>query len=119
VAVEPPAAERATRPDLSLARSVPAGRAPVAPWLMTGALAVAAGASGALALWSSSDLKKRRDQFGVAQKGDLSSKADRTRNLALLTDILLGGTLLAAGVSTFLTVSRSGQATEVALVHRF
>jgi hypothetical protein len=113
---EPLARERA--PDLSLARSA-GPRAPVTPWVVTGALAAAAGAAGALALWSSSELKNRRSQFGVSQQGDLSSRASRTRNLALATDILLGATVVAAGISTYLTVFRSDGSTEVALVRRF
>ena len=99
--------------------AAPRAPVPVTPWLVTGALAAGAGVAGALALWSSSELKKRRDQFGVAQQGDLSAHASRTARLALVADILLASGLLTAGVSTYLTVFRSGGATEVALVRRF
>jgi hypothetical protein len=117
----PPAADRLAgegAPDLSRV-AAPRAPVPVTPWLITGALAAGAGVAGALALWSSSDLKKRREQFGVAQQGDLSARASRTARLALAADILVTSTLLTAGISTYMTVARSGGVTEVALVRRF
>jgi hypothetical protein len=93
--------------------------APRFPWVVAGLLAAAAGASGGLALWSSADLKKQRDQWG-SQKADLHQRSTRVKQLALLTDVLIGSAVVAAGAATYLTVSRSDEgAQQVAFVHRF
>jgi hypothetical protein len=83
------------------------GPVPVTPWVITGALAVAAGTTGALALWSSADLKKRREEVSPTSAEDLDAKASRTRRLALATDILIGSTVVAAGIATYLTLTSS------------
>jgi hypothetical protein len=82
------------------------GPTPVVPWVVTGVLAVAAGTAGGLALWSSQDLKKDRQQFPT-DADSLHSKSTRTRALALGADILVGATAVAAGVATYLTFRSS------------
>ena len=78
---------------------------PVFPWIATGVLAAGAGTTGALALWSSSDLEKKRGQV-PADEADLDRRSRRTRGLAIATDVLLGATVVAAGVATYLTITR-------------
>jgi hypothetical protein len=91
------------------------GPTPVAPWVITGVLAAAAGVTGGLALWSSSDLKKRRTEID-ASPAELDHKSSRTKRLALATDILIGGAAVSAVVATYMTVSRPSRSEGVALV---
>jgi hypothetical protein len=83
------------------------GYAPVPklPWVITGVLVAAAGATGGLALWSSNDLKKQREGYIGGDPAVLDDRALRTRRLALATDLLIGTAVVAAGVATYLTVS--------------
>ncbi|QRN99840.1 PEGA domain-containing protein [Archangium violaceum] len=78
---------------------------PLVPWIATGGLAVATGVTAVLALNASGDLKTQRDTFGVS-RAQLDQASGRTRTLALTTDVLAGATLVAAGVSTWLTFLR-------------
>jgi hypothetical protein len=71
-------------------------------WIATGVLGAAAGAGAALAHWSSSDLRAGRTRLASARE-ELLSRSSRTRRLALATDILLGATVLSAGIATYLT----------------
>jgi PEGA domain len=82
------------------------GHAPTLAWVATGVLAAGAGTTGALALWSSADLKEKRESL-PADVADLESRSRRTRRLALATDILIGATAVAAGVATVLTLTRT------------
>lgn len=80
---------------------------PPVPWLawtITGALGVGAAVTGILALGASNDLKDRRSQPDANRK-DLDDGSNRTRTLALVSDLLLVGTVVAGGVSIYLTVS--------------
>ncbi|MCY1019336.1 PEGA domain-containing protein [Pyxidicoccus sp. MSG2] len=92
-------------PGLS-ARAEPRGF-PWKMWTATGALAVGAGVTALLANGAASDLKTQRDTFGVtrAQLDDASSKA---KTMALTSDILTGATVVAAGISAFMTFSGGG-----------
>src|SRR4051794_32315777 len=98
---------RAQAVDAAAAESArPASRpVPLAPWVVTGVLAAGAGITGGLALWSSSDLKKARQELD-ADVSALDSRSTRTKRLALATDVLLGSAVVAAGVATYLTVAR-------------
>jgi hypothetical protein len=98
-----------------LPRQAGSNHAPTVAWIFTGFLAAGAGATGALALWSSSDLKKRRDQV-PADPADLANRSLRTRRLALATDILIGGSVVVAGVATVLSLSGPRHAEGVALI---
>jgi hypothetical protein len=75
------------------------------PWLawgVTGALAVGAGTMGVLALTSSSNLASKRDTPNTP-RDDLDAASSRTKTFALVTDVLIVGTIAAAGVSLYLT----------------
>jgi hypothetical protein len=88
---------------------------PLVPWIITGTLAVAAGTAGGLALWSSSDLKSRRNEV-PSDPTELNSKSSRTKGLALATDILIGATVVAAGVATYMTVTAPSRSDGVAII---
>jgi tetratricopeptide (TPR) repeat protein len=98
-------------PRVDLSRSVSrephaaAGPVPKVPWVVTGVLAAAAGATGGLALWSSNDLKKQRQQYTGGDPAVLDDRSTRTKRLALATDILIGTTVVAAGIATYFTLS--------------
>ncbi|MFE8600447.1 PEGA domain-containing protein [Archangium violaceum] len=77
---------------------------PLVPWIATGGLAVASGVTGVLALSASNDLRKQREAFG-ATRTQLDEASQKTRTLALTSDVLLGATVVAAGVSAFLTLT--------------
>jgi hypothetical protein len=92
---------------------------PRLPWLVAGVLAAAAGTAGGLTLWSSADLKKHRDQWGSPRQ-DLQQRSSRVKQLALLTDMLIGGAVVAAGVATVVTITRSSDGgQQVAVTRRF
>jgi hypothetical protein len=83
-------------------------RGPV-PWLawgVTGALGVAAGVTGVVALGAHGDQLdlKKRDGVTPAQ---LSAADDKVTSWALASDILLAGSAVAAGVSLYLTLRTS------------
>jgi hypothetical protein len=79
---------------------------PGIPWIgwgITGALAAGATVCGILALSASSDLEAERGR----QQTDADTLPDagtKTTGLALATDILAGGAIIAAGVSLYFTV---------------
>ncbi len=107
-AVEPVATVPAAATPGLTARAEPRGF-PWKMWTATGALAVGAGVTAVLASSAASDLKTQRDTFGVtrAQLDDASSKA---KTMALTSDILTGATVVAAGISAFMTFSRGPSA---------
>ena len=76
-------------------------------WGITGALAVGAGVVGVLALKASSDYSDRLDTVGSTH-AQVSDAHDRMRTRALVTDILLGATVVAGGVSLYFTLSSKG-----------
>lgn len=71
----------------------------------TGMLAATTTVFGVLTLGAQSSLEKRSDQFGVtrAQMDDAQTKQD---TLAIVTDIALGATILAAGITTVVLLLR-------------
>jgi tetratricopeptide (TPR) repeat protein len=93
----PPPPPDATPPAL------PPKRVGVLPaWLATGALAAGAGTCGAIALLASNDLKRLRTNLGVSHD-ELKDDANKAKTFALVSDILSGATVVAAGVSLYLT----------------
>jgi PEGA domain len=102
-----------TRPGRDEAPS--ASRAPVYGWIATGILAAAAGTTGFLALRASNDNKKELERDLMNTDG-LAETSSRAKRLALTTDILLGATVVAAGISTYLSLSGSPHGEGVALV---
>lgn len=69
----------------------------------TGALLVGSGVVGAMALAKHSDYEKKNDGSDPAAA---KSIADSGKTLNLVTDALLGATLVAGGITTYLFVSR-------------
>ncbi len=77
--------------------------APV-PWLwwgITGALAAGTTVAGVLTLSSQSDLDDKKN--APSSGDDLQSSADKTRTLAIVTDVLLAGTVIVGGYATYKT----------------
>ncbi len=76
------------------------------PWAGAGVLAAGAVTTGILALSASSDAKEREGRFGET-RASLDDAQSKAQNLALATDILAGATIALAGVSLYLTLTRS------------
>jgi hypothetical protein len=77
-------------------------------WSITGALAVATGVTGGVQLHERSELdtlKRRRD----VSRAELDDQQDKVNRLVIATDVLLGATVLAAGISLYFTLKRSGK----------
>jgi hypothetical protein len=75
-------------------------------WGLTGALAVGAGVTGAVALSKNSELSDARDRPGVGSD-ELNSKASEVRTMAIVTDTLIAAAVVAGGVSLWLTLRSS------------
>lgn len=74
------------------------------PWLwwgVAGGLAVGTGVMGVLTLSSQKSLDDKKDK--PSNKDDLDSAASRTRTFAIVTDVLLVGTVATAGIAAYLT----------------
>jgi len=76
---------------------------PWVAWGITGVFAASAATMGILTLGAASDLDSKRATANVS-RDDLDSASSRTKTFALVTDILLVGTIAAAGVATYLTI---------------
>jgi hypothetical protein len=84
-------------------------------WGVTGALAAGAAVTGVLALSESSTLDDELD-VPAAKPGDSGGKASRidssaskVKTLAIVTDTLLVATVIAGGVSLWLTLDSTGK----------
>ncbi len=80
---------------------------PVVGWTVTGALAISAGVTGYLALKASNDLKdlektRNPDQGGTIRQ-QLDDQHTKMKTFAIVTDVLGACTIVAAGVSAYLT----------------
>lgn len=89
------------------------GALPIVMWSATGALAVATGITGVLALGASGDLSSKLDTFG-ATRAEVDDARSKTRTLALVTDVLLGVTVVAAGASLYFTLSGGPEPSQAA-----
>ena len=76
---------------------------PIILWSLTGALAVGTGVTGALALTADSTLDRLKTEPGNTEQ-QIVEQADSAKTLALITDILLAGTAVSAGVATVFTI---------------
>jgi hypothetical protein len=76
---------------------------PIILWSLTGALAVGTGVTGALALTADSTLDRLKTEPGNTEQ-QIVEQADSAKTLALVTDILLAGTAVSAGVATVFTI---------------
>lgn len=79
---------------------------PTFPWAFWGLTAVLGGGAtvtGILAVGARNDLEERQATYGV-RRSELESEHDKAKTLGLVTDGLLIGTAISAGVSTYLTI---------------
>jgi hypothetical protein len=80
---------------------------PVVGWTITGALAASAGVTGYLTLKASNDLKDLQKVRNPDQSGTLRQQLDdqhtKMKTFAIVTDVLLGCTIIAGGISAYLT----------------
>lgn len=95
----PPSSSSAPPPPPPTERS----SSPVIAWTITGLLGVGTVVTGVLALGASGDLKDLRARPD-ASRNSLDETQGRTRSLALASDVLLAGTIIAGGVSLYLTL---------------
>lgn len=77
----------------------------VSAWSTTGALAVTTAVLGVLALEADGDLEDMRGK--ATSRGALDDQSDKVDRRALATDVLLGTSVVAAGVSLWLTLRPS------------
>jgi hypothetical protein len=112
---EPPPPEPSTTQPAPIepakADTASGGSFPWPAWLITAGLAGGTTACGILALGASSDLKDLKSHASPS-RDELDSASSKSKNLALVTDILLGATVIAGGVSVYLTVSGGSSKTE-------
>jgi len=80
---------------------------PVVPWAITVLLGGAATVTGVLAVGKANDFQTDKSTYGVSQS-TLDDDRSKARTMALVTDILLGCTIVSAGVSTFFTIKWAG-----------
>ncbi|HVY25063.1 MAG TPA: hypothetical protein VHB79_00875 [Polyangiaceae bacterium] len=92
------------------AAAPPARTVPWLAWSVTGALGVGAGVAGILALNAHADERDAQAKRGVTP-AELQDARDKVKTRALVTDVLLAGTVVAAGVSVYLTL-KPGQSDE-------
>jgi len=105
VAAQPAASPSAVTADEPSRVATPEPRGfPWVPWVATGGLAVASGVSAFMTLGASQDLQSKRTTFGVT-RAELDEASGKTRSLALATDILTAATLVAGGISAYLTLA--------------
>jgi hypothetical protein len=78
-------------------------RIPWAVWGVTAGFALVWGATGVVALIFSGDAQNKINTYGVT-KGDITGAQDAARSFALVSDIALGCTVVAAGVATVMTI---------------
>ena len=76
---------------------------PWAPWAITAVVGGGTAVTGVLALGAKSDYDKKVAQYPVSAS-DVNSASSKQSSLALVSDILLGCTVIGAGVSTYFTV---------------
>jgi hypothetical protein len=84
--------------------ATPEVRVPWIAWGVTAALTGGAVISGALAIRASTRLSDDRRADGVT-RDTLDADHSKTKTLALVTDVLLGGALVMGGVSLYLTLA--------------
>ncbi len=89
------------------------------PWTITGGLAVATAVTGAIALSKSGELSAALTTPG-ATRGQIDDARSTSKSMALVSDVLLATTVVAAGTSLVLTLaSRPGGPRAAALAVRF
>ena len=81
---------------------------PWALWGVTGGIAVGAVVTGVVALVFSSDAKTKLDTYG-STKAEIDAAQTRALAMGITTDILIGCTAIAAGVSLVLTLTAKSE----------
>ncbi len=76
---------------------------PILMWSITGALGIGTGVFGGLALANDSDLQTLKQEPGHTTV-ELDDAASTTRTTAIVSDVMLGATVVAAGFATFFTI---------------
>jgi hypothetical protein len=105
-------AEGTTSPSPAPVAAPPARKVPWLAWGITGALGVGTGVAGILALNAHADERDAQAKQGVSPT-ELQDARDKVKTRALVTDVLLAGTVIAAGVSVYFTL-KPGQSEESA-----
>ena len=82
------------------------GALPVVLWVTAGALAAGGIATGVVALSASTDLEDERRKF-PSSRAALDHDKDRAQTFGLVTDILLGASILTAGAALYFTLTKS------------
>ncbi len=77
--------------------------APIVMWSLTGALGIGTGVFGGLALANQSSLDELKREEGHTTD-ELDDAAANARNMAIATDVFLGATVIAAGLSVYFTI---------------
>lgn len=93
---------KSTSPPLRTANP-PSSTPIVASWAITGGLTAGAVVLGVFALDTSSELQNALDNE-IHTREELDDLTNKTKTFALVTDILAGGAIIAAGISLYLTV---------------
>ena len=103
-------AESGAAPSVNPVSSLPApaekrgvGAAVWAPWIITGGLAAATAVTGAIALSKSQELTSDLATAGITRQ-QIDDARSGAKTMALVTDVLLGTTVVAAGTSLVLTL---------------
>lgn len=111
---EPPPPPPPTASSSAVAPPPPPPRSiPWAGWAVTGAAGAGTLITGVLALAAANDLKEKREGPGQTRP-DLDDAASKVGTMALVSDILLGVTVVAGGISLYLTVAGGSSSAEPA-----
>jgi hypothetical protein len=86
-----------------------AGGVPIAPWVITGALAAGTGAAAYLTLNANAQYARLRNSFPITRQ-DLDQAQGKTQSLLTTTMVVGGATLFAAAIATYLTFSAPTEA---------
>ncbi|MBL9022204.1 MAG: tetratricopeptide repeat protein [Myxococcales bacterium] len=81
----------------------PAPVLPIVFWSLTGAFVVGTAVTGGLALGADSDLQEQKRTPNTSTD-DIDSAASKARGLAIASDVLLGVSIVSAGLATYFTI---------------
>jgi len=81
-------------------------RVPWVAWGITGALAVSAGVVGILAIKANSDQNDTLDRQAANARADIDDAHSKTKTLSIAADALTAATVVAGGISLYLTLRK-------------